>query len=27
VSQFFADDSMSPDDATAKFASIIGNSD
>ncbi len=27
VSQFFADDSVSPEDATAKFASIIGNSD
>ena len=27
VSQFFADDSMSPDDATAKFADVIANSD
>jgi len=27
VSQFFADDSMSPDDATTKFADVIANSD
>jgi len=27
VAQFFADDSMTADDATAKFATIIGNSD
>lgn len=27
VSQFFADDSMSAEDATAKFATIVGNSD
>mgnify|MGYP000932415990 CR=1 FL=1 len=27
VAQFFADDSMTPEDATAKFADIIGNSD
>ena len=27
VAQFFADDSVTPEDATAKFATIIGNSD
>ena len=27
VAQFFADDTMTADDATAKFATIIGNSD
>ena len=27
VAQFFADDSVTPEDATAKFATIIGSSD
>lgn len=27
ISQFFADDSMTPEDATSRFATIIGNSD
>ena len=27
ISQFFADDSITPEDATARFATIIGNSD
>jgi len=27
VAQYFADDSMTADDATAKFATIIGSSD
>jgi glucose/mannose transport system substrate-binding protein len=27
VAQYFADDSLTPEDATAKFADIIGNSD